>query len=162
MKRIGLAAAVVITLAGCSAARDDAARGGGDRLAAVRAALVAHNYGQGVTLAKAAVKATPHDPKAQFELARAEALVDDQGSALDALGAAVEAGLADPTTALEDPAFDSIRGSARFAAIRNRATPGAFGTGMLAAGEGSDRVTIDRRGGHDTVRAGDVVLDGDF
>jgi len=162
MNRIGLAVGVAIALAGCSAARDDGARGGGDRLAEVRAALVAHDYGQGVKLAKGAVTAAPHDPKAQFELARAEALIDNQGAALDALGAAVDAGLADPATALEDPAFDAMRGSPRFAAIRDRATPGASGAGVLAAGEGSGRVTIDSRDGHDTVRAGDVVLDGDF
>ena len=93
------------------------ARSTGDPLAAIRAAIVARNYGDAVQLAQQAVTAHPGDAAAQYQLARAEALTGNQGKALDALDAAVRAGLADPATALADPAFDIIRGGERFAAI---------------------------------------------
>lgn len=155
----------LLLLAACSGQSETGTSSERD-LAEVRAAIVAHNYGAAVELARAMAKANPRDANALYELARAEALLGNQGSALDALDAAITAGLGNVPTALADPAFNSIRDSDRFAALADRATPGAADDGpveRLAAGSGADRVEITTDSdGQDTIRAGDVTLSTDF
>lgn len=162
-KRNGwLAGVCTLALAGCGSAVGHDARDGGssrDPLTATRAAIVARNYGDAVQQARAAVAATPHDARAQFELARADALLGNQGEALGALEQAVTNGLADPATALADPAFDRLRDQPRFAALRDRALPGSTAGPVLQAGTGNDGVSISGPPGHETIHAGDVALD---
>lgn len=151
-----------ITLAACDK-KDAAAQEG---LPAVRAAIVAGNYGDAAELARKQAAAHPHDPAAQFELARAEALAGNRGHALDALDAAVKAGLADAGHVLEDHAFDAIRDDQRFAALIEKATPAPSGkapdASALAAGSGPTRVQIKDGPGGTHIQAGDVKLDTSF
>lgn len=151
-----------LTLAGCSdlSAPADSDTAG---LPAIRAAIVARNYGEAADLARKLVKRTPSDAAAQFELARAEALLGNGGAALDALELAVRNGLPNVAGALADPAFDTLRQDARFASIEGIADPGRRPVKRIAAGEGRDQVSITTDAdGRDTIRAGDVTLDGDF
>lgn len=158
---IGLGA---LLLAGCSGAqvRDVPT---GDTLAAVRSAIVARNFGDAANSARSLVARQPTDGATNFELARAEALLGNQGAALDALETAVTAGLANVPTALADPAFSSLRDNDRFVALADRANPGSATEPAgehLAAGNGADRVEITTRNGRNIVRAGDVELNTDF
>jgi hypothetical protein len=155
-----------LALASCGSAAGHDAKNGGknggsstDPLTAARAAIVARNYGDAVQSAKFAVAASPHDPRAQFELARSEVLLGNQGDALSALEQAVTDGLADPATAFADPAFDTIRDQPRFVALHDRALPGTGAAPTLQAGTGTDSVSISGNPGHEIIHAGDVTLD---
>lgn len=145
---------------GCSA-RPEA---GEQSVADIRAAIVAHNYGEAVRLATDLTKAHPKDAAARYELARAEALLGNQGNALDALEAAIRTGLGHVQSALDDPAFDAVRGTDRFAALAQGASPSAPASGTrLSAGQGADRVEISEASGGGThIHAGDVTLDTNF
>lgn len=161
--RSRLSLATLLLLAACSETSGSTSGSITDGLPAVRAAIVARNYGEAADIARTLVKRTPQDAAAQFELARAEALLGNDGSALDALDAAVRGGLANVSTALADPAFESLRTSDRFAQIEARALPSKRPVKRLAAGEGRDAVSITTDAdGHETIRAGDVTLDGNF
>lgn len=155
---------LMLALAGCNKTAGNSTTGtdtARDPLNAARASIVARNYGDAVQSARAAVAASPHDPRAQFELARAEALLGNQGNALTALEQAVTDGLADPATALADPAFDTIRDQPRFAALHDRALPGSGPGSVLNAGGARGGVSISGPPGHETIHAGDVTLNGD-
>ncbi len=157
------ACALAFALAGCGNAGGGNKMSGAtdsDPLTAARAAIVAHNYGDAAQSARAAVAAAPHDPRPQFELARAEALLGNQGNALTALEQSVTDGLANAGAALADPAFDAIRNDARFIALHDRALPASRGEPNLQAGSGSDAVSIVGPPGHEEIRAGDVTLNG--
>ncbi len=154
--------AAVLLLVACSGTSGSPG-GTADGPSAVRAAIVARNYGQAADLARARVERTPHDAAARFELARAESLLGNDGAALDALDAAVRGGLVDVAGALADPAFERLRASDRFAAIEARALPGRRAVQRLTAGEGRDAVSITTDAdGREMIRAGDVTLDGNF
>lgn len=157
---IGLGA---LLLAGCSAG-DGQEGSGNNTLAGARSAIVARNYGDAAQIARRLVTRAPRDAAANFELARAEALLGNNGSALDALEAAVNAGLANVPAALTDPAFSSIRTNDRFVILADRASPAPADptTQQISAGNGSDRVEIINSNGRSVVRAGDVELDGNF
>lgn len=156
-----------VGLTGCDvfAPDGDAAPAG---LAGVRAAIVAHNFGEAVDLAAAEVKSHPEDPAAHFEQARAEALAGNEGRALDALDKAITFGLPDVYRALSDPAFARISGSARFAALVDRASPAASSgegparTPSHRAGQNEGVAVREKPGGGTHIQAGDVVLDTDF
>lgn len=170
-----LGVAAPLTLAGC----DKIAPSGSDAprpdaedapqgLGAVRAAIIARNFGEAVELAAAEVKSHSKDPAAHFEQARAEALAGNEGHALDALDQAITLGLPDAARALDDPAFAQISGSERFAALIDRASPvaGSGGTAIVAgnprARAGDGVILRDTPGGGTHIQAGDVVLDTDF
>lgn len=158
--RISLAAFVL--LAACSGTPETATRVD-EGLPAVRAMITAHNYGQAAGLARTLAERTPQDPAARFELARAEALLGNAGSALDALDAAVRGGLPNVAGALADPAFEGLRASDRFAAIEAQALPGRRPVERIAAGEGRDAVSITTGAdGREVIRAGDILLDANF
>lgn len=162
MTRSAGAIALAIALIGCQAspqkASEKTATAAVDPLAATRAAIANHNFGDALTLARQAAQATPVDPKAQYELARAEALSGNQGNALDALTAAINAGLADPAAALADPAFDALRGTERFVALTEKAQPSSLTSRATLKAKAGDGVEI----GSDGVRAGDVTIGGKF
>lgn len=158
-------------LAGCNfeVVSDDAK----DGLSGVRAAIVAHNYAEAVDMARKYAADNPSDPEAHFELARAEALLGNEGRALDALDAAIKAGLPNAGQALKDPAFAAIRTSARFAALKERATPAPKSAAVAARNLEPGGATVVRAGGNEGVsisesadgthiRAGDVTLDTGF
>lgn len=159
-------ATVCLLLSACVGGSDSATERH-ERLSAVRAAIVAHNYADAAEQARALVKQAPGDADARFELARAEALIGNEDAALDALDAAVRAGLANLPAALADPAFADLHNTDRFAAIAARAHPGRRPTARAAdrieAGEGRDRVSITSDpDGREAIRAGNVNLDTDF
>ena len=156
-----------LALGGCHKAGEAAGAAAlPEGLAGVRAAIVARNYAQAETLALDFVRGHPGDAAGQFELARAEALLGNQGKALDALEAAVKAGLPDAAHALDDPAFAALAGDQRLAALREKAAPrpAAVGAGAgagtrLSAGSGADAVAIHEDAGGTHIQAGDVTLD---
>ncbi|GAA4019341.1 hypothetical protein GCM10022280_18950 [Sphingomonas swuensis] len=131
-----------------------------------RAAIVARNFGEAVLRASEAVDADPHDPAAHYELARAEALQGNEGRALQALRTAVDKGLADPSRALADPAFDQLQGNPEFAALEERASPmrQATRSAQSQRPEQPDEPAVEIRenGGREVIRAGDVVIDTDL
>lgn len=157
-----------LALGGCHKAGETTAGAAlPEGLAGVRAAIVARNYAQAETLAQDFVRGHPGDAAAQFELARAEALLGNQGKALDALEAAVNAGLPDAAHALDDPAFAALAGDPRLAALREKAAPRSAqadaGPGTtLNAGSGADAVSIHEDAGGTHIQAGDVKLDTDY
>lgn len=156
----------LIALASCSSANKPSANSSGApaSLPAVRAAIVAANYGEATQVAQAYIAANPKDPDGYFEDARAEALAGNQGRALDALGKAVDNGLANAAQALNDPAFGTISGDDRFAALVQRASPAPHSSddSALSAGSGGDHVQISRHGGGTQIQAGDVKLNSNF
>jgi len=157
--------AVLCALPACSSAsKPDAAIAATVTLPSVRAAIDAGNYGEAAQSAQSYLAVHPKDPDGYFEEARAEALAGNQGRALDALAKAVDNGLANAGQALNDPAFDAIRGDDRFAALAQRATPAPRGTDAsgLAAGSGADHVEIAQHGGGTQIQAGDVKLNTNF
>ena len=129
-----------------------------------RAAIVARNFGEATELASEAVRGNPDDPAAHYELARAQVLQGNEGSALVELGLAIDKGLADALQALADPAFDNLRGNRSFAQLEERASPRREPTRQAVADEPEREpsVEISSTDGHDTVRAGDVVISDDF
>lgn len=133
-------------------------------LDAVRAAIVARNFGQAVELAQAEVDRNISDPDAYFELARAQALASNEGLALDALRKSIELGVSNAAQRLEDPAFEQMRNSERFAAIADIAyTKAEPSKGTTAKRAYSSDVSISNKpGGGTHIQAGDVVLDTDF
>lgn len=141
-----------------------------DSLAAVRAEIVARNFGKAADLARSTVASFPKDPSASFELARAEALAGNQGYALDALDDSISKGLANAAASLKDDAFNSIRSSDRFRALVQKASPAPSGAAApqprprptVSAGRGSSGVEIYEGNGGTRIRAGDVVLETDF
>jgi hypothetical protein len=161
MKSAKLGLLALAILAGCNKNQSNASSDGDQSpLTRARAGIVAHNYGEAAKAAHDAITAAPHDPRAQLELARAEALQGNEGNALSALEQAVTDGLASPGTALADPAFDQIRDTPRFVALQSRALPGA-GAGpeqSPQAGAGNDGVSISGEPGHEVIRAGDVSI----
>jgi hypothetical protein len=121
------------------------------------------NYAQAETLALDFVRGHPGDGAGQFELARTEALLGNQGKALDALEAAINEGLPDAAHALDDPAFAALAGDRRLTALREKATPRPVARGAtLNAGSGADAVAIHEDAGGTHIQAGDVKLDTDY
>ena len=158
-----LVLAVLCALPSCSSAsKPEAATAAVATLPAVRAAIVAGNYGEAAQSAQSYVAAHPKDPDGYFEDARAEALAGNQGRAFDALTKAVDNGLANAALALNDPAFDTIRSDDQFAALAQRATPAPRDAGALSAGSGADHVNISQHGGGTQIQAGDVKLNTNF
>ena len=135
----------------------------GSALDEARAAIVARNFGQAEELASEAVNADPDNPATHYELARAEALEGNEAKALAELRLAIDKGLANAPRALDDPAFDSIRTGQAFAELQERSAPRREPTRQAEA-DGRRRepaVQISSDGGHETVRAGDVVINDD-
>jgi DNA-binding SARP family transcriptional activator len=135
-----------------------------DSKAAIRSAIIARNFGDAARRAKELTERSPEDAEAWLLLARAEALSDNEGAALDALDRAVRAGLADADRVLGDPAFDAIRDSHRFAAIEERANPAAHArqTHRTAAPAVKKHEQPEVEMTDDYIRAGDVVIKGDL
>ena len=132
-----------------------------DSKSAIRSAIIARNFGDAARRAKELTERSPEDAEAWLLLARAEALSDNEGAALDALDKAVRAGLADTDRALGDPAFDAIRDSDRFAAIEERANPAAHARRTAApAVKKHEQPEVEMT--DDYIRAGDVVIKGDL
>lgn len=169
---LGVSLALAGALAGCNfgIVSDDAK----DGLSGVRAAIVAHNYAEAADMARTYAADNPSDPEAHFELARAEALLGNEGRALDALDLAINAGLPNAGQALKDPAFAAIRTSARFAALKERGAPAPkaaaaavrnpepVGATVVTAGGYDDGVSISESADGTHIRAGDVTLDTNF
>lgn len=156
----------VLLLAGC-----DALQSGQGSISEVRGAINSRDYPKAAEMARKLAEGAPKDPAIQFELARAEALAGNNGSALDALNKAVSLGLADAVQAIRDPAFDSIRFDDRFVAIAQRLAPvgsPAAGGGQMQPTQGaesdapSDGVSIKEGEKGTSITAGDVVLNTDF
>jgi hypothetical protein len=57
----------------------------GDSKAAIRSAIIARNFGEAARRAKELTESSPEDAESWLLLARAEALSDNEGAALDAL-----------------------------------------------------------------------------
>jgi len=156
----------VLLLAGC-----DALQSGQGSISEVRGAINSRDYPKAAEMARKLADRAPKDPAIQFELARAEALAGNNGSALDALNKAVSLGLADAAQAIRDPAFDSIRSDERFVAIAQRlapvGSPAADGGQMQSTqgaepGAPSGSVSIEESEKGTSITAGDVVLKTDF
>lgn len=169
-KTAALCLGAVMMLGGCSenAKVDDNAATQADAAAdpksAIRSAIVARNFGDAARRAKELTETSPGDAEAWLLLARAEALSDNEGAALDALNRAVGAGLAEPSRALADPAFDAIRDDDRFAAIEERANPSTLTTRArpVASPAVKKREQPEVEISDDYIRAGDVVIKGDL
>lgn len=118
-----LAPCSALLLAGCGMIGSFVPDNTKAQLAEVRSAIVAHDYGAAVEQAREL--AIKHDDNAEvlFELARAEALLGNEGRALTALEKAIGAGLPGNGSTFRDPAFDEIRRTVRFTAIAGRANP---------------------------------------
>jgi hypothetical protein len=149
--------AVFVALTGCAKRPADLP----DGLAGMRAAITAHNYAEASTLARAEANSHAKDPAAQFELARAEALQNNEGRALDALETAVALGLPDASRALDDAAFATLAATDRFATLRHRVAPSPT-PAALAVSNGAGRVEIREEAGGTHIQAGDVHLDTNF
>ena len=168
MRKLFFLLAVGGLLSACSDTRTTGASAASDPLDQARAEIVARNYGSAAELAREATKAEPANPAAYLELARAEVLRGNHSAGLSALRTAIEKGLPDAARALEDPAFDSIREDREFALLVERASPrsGHSATAARSNREPAPRdepeVEISTRNGEDYIRAGDVVIDGDF
>lgn len=135
-----------------------------DPKAAIRSAIIARNFGDAARRAKELTESSPEDADAWLLLARAEALSDNEGAALDALDRAVRAGLADTGRALADPAFHRIRDGERFAAIEESANPATHANRAHSvaspAVKQADRPEVEMT--DDYIRAGDVEIKGDL
>jgi hypothetical protein len=126
-------------------------------VAGVRAAIVARNYAEAEGWAAPRRWPTPN-PSAQFELARAEAMMGNQGLAMDALEAAVQAGLRCGARGGR-PCLCGA-GPERAA---GRASPQAVAAwAPRSAGSGADQVQIRQNGQGTEIQAGDVHLKTDF
>ena len=164
MRRSIILTALVV-LAGCSpASKGDQQGATAPTLPAVRAAIVAGNYGEAGQTAQNYVASHPGDPDGYFEQARAEALAGNQGRAFDSLGKAIDHGLGNAAQALDDHAFDSIRGDDRFAALVQKSSPApqSAQSAAVAAGSGTDHVEISSHAGGTQIQAGDVKLNTNF
>lgn len=178
MRIVGVAALTLLALTGCDGVGKNNQSGSVDqptgstsssaeRMNAIRAALVARNFGEAATLARSLVNDAPGDPEAQLLLARAEALLGNIGNAVESLDRAVTAGLANPVEALADPAFSSMRNDSRFVALSARVQPAPMANApalpkQRATTTDRPEVEISTRDGEDYIRAGDVVIDGNF
>ena len=153
MRRL-LVCALAALAAGCGGV-DHKADGQTDPLSAARAAIISRNFADAADDAQTAIDADPDQPDAYFELARAEALRGNGGSAEDALAKALDKGLGDASQKLADPAFEAIRADQRFVDLQRRASPATAATNRQ---EPEPAVEIS----DDQVRAGDVVINTDF
>ena len=160
MKRFPVLVSLVLATAACS--NNDTASNT-PTLASVRSAIVAGNFAEAALSAEKLAASSPKDPAVQFELARAEALHGNQGRAMDALEASINGGLGNASQSLTDPAFDTVRGTDKFAALTNRASPsaskGGEGGDAVAAGSGADSVKIQQGANGTHIQAGNVRLD---
>ena len=153
-------AAVAVTA--CDA--DNLRHKSGSSLDEARAAIVARNFGEAEELASEAVNSDPDNPAGHYELARAEALLGNEGKAVAELRLAIDKGLADAPRALADAAFDNIRSGSDFAELEERASPRRVPLRQAEADEPAHEpaVQISADNGHETVRADDVVINDDF
>ncbi|MDG5751971.1 hypothetical protein P8R33_12710 [Qipengyuania sp. XHP0211] len=141
---------------------------GSQSIDAVRAEIVARNFGRAVELAADVVEAHPNDPSAFYEQARAEALAGNEGRAFDELEKAIELGLPNAATALNDAAFAGLRRSDRFAALHGKAPPspnkssGGPVDALVEAGPDGDVTILELPNGETHIQAGDVSLSTDF
>ena len=135
-----------------------------DEKTPILTAIAARNFGEAAKQARELATTAPSDPEAWLLLARSEALIANQGAALDALDHAVRAGLANAKHALDDPAFDAVRGTERFIAIAQRAFPPSRPpTSKASVAPHTSRVGHPEvEIGSDYIRAGDVVIEGDL
>lgn len=128
-----------------------------DPLSSARAAIIHRNFADAADYARQALDDDPSSPDAYFELARADALRGNGGSAEDALGKALDNGLGDAAQKLRDPAFDTIRNDAAFAQLQERASPR---TAQQSKPSVEQEPSVEITDGE--VRAGDVVINSDF
>ena len=167
---MALCVGTVTMLSGCGETTSDGGEPAvqsapaGDSKAAIRSAIIARNFGEAARRAKELTESSPEDAESWLLLARAEALSDNEGAALDALDRAVRAGLADTDRALADPAFGAIRDSDRFVAIEERANPAAHASGArpVASPALKKHEQPEVEVSDDYIRAGDVVIKGDL
>jgi hypothetical protein len=133
--------------------------------AAVAREISAANYGEAARLAEAALSDRPGDPEMYLLLARAQARLQNVGSAVNALQAAFDAGFHDPRGALNHPDFDGIRTNRIFAEFVSRfqrsqskgaAKPAGPAGSSVRAGDVS--ITEDSNG-KTRIRAGDIVIE---
>lgn len=156
MKRV-LVCALAALVAGCGDGPSNRS-GSGDPLSAARAAIISRDFTDAVDHAERAVAQNPESPDPYFELARAEALRGNAGSAEENLGKALDRGLGDAGQKLRDPAFAKIRDSESFRQLVERAEPGSAPRTAEAREESIPTVEIT----DDQVRAGDVAINTDF
>jgi hypothetical protein len=141
---------------------------GSQGIDAVRSEIVARNFGRAVELAADVVAANPNDPDAHYEQARAEALAGNEGRAFDAIEKAIDLGLPNASTALNDAAFSRLRKAGRFAALQSKASPspdkssvGPVGS-LVQAGPDDEVTILELPNGETHIKAGDVSLSTDF
>lgn len=160
-----------ITGAGCAQEREDS-RPANEQpqadlqqtVSGIQLAIAEKNYGDAASLAKAAQAAFPTAAEVHLLAAQAEGYLGNSGNAATAFQRAVDNGLAEPRSALADPAFESVRTSDAFARIRSNYSPvvanGATRAPVVARERiraGDVEIVEDETGSY--VRAGDVVLD---
>lgn len=133
---------------------------------AISAALSSANYGQAAEMARAASKAQPNDPQLFLLLARAEARLNNLGSAVEALDMAFQKGFHDPRGAANHPDFDKIRRAPEFQALLKKWSLGAASSAAARQNEGADRsvtragdVSISEGTGGTRIQAGDIVIE---
>lgn len=158
-------ALVLVSLGGCGSGDWS---GGAKDIDAVRSEIVARNFGRAVELAADLVEAHPTDPSAFYEQARAEALAGNEDRAFNALEKAIELGLPNAATALNDAAFTGLRRSERFAALHGKASPspskssGRPVEALVEAGPDGEVTILELPNGETHIQAGDVSLSTDF
>lgn len=161
----GAGALVLVLMGGCGSGDWS---DGSKEIDAVRSEIVARNFGRAAELAADLVEANPNDSSAFYELARAEALSGNEGRAFDALEKAIELGLPNATTALNDAAFTGLRRSGRFATLHSKASPspnkssGRPVDALVEAGPDGDVTILELPNGETHIQAGDVSLSTDF
>lgn len=122
------------------------------------------NYNTAKQAAERAIAADPSNAELHLLLARAEAQLQNVGSAVTALQASFDAGFHDPRGAINNPDFDGIRANATFLKFARKFEP----TPRVSSGRGrtppsssiqaGDVSIIEHADGSSRIRAGDIEL----
>lgn len=125
-------------------------------------ALTAHNFASAAQLAQKWSEKTPDHYEAYFVLAQAQAQAGDKNAALAALEQAIKKGLKDDVQIESNTNLDPIKSMTAYQALMNTHFPGRHSMQEDAQEESqmgdSNEVSITEKDGHQTLRAGDVVI----
>lgn len=133
--------------------------------AVIAEALSSGNYGKAAEAANAALATDPSNPELYFLLARAEARLQNVGSAVKALQASFDSGFHDPRGALNNPDFDGIRDNPIFTAFANGFRPKSQQGSSKTPAAPTSRVTagnvsiVEGPNGETSIRAGDLIIE---